>query len=426
MSLTSTQKKDNNQVELTITAGADEIVKAAQAAFVRRAKSIAVPGFRKGKAPRKVIEKMYGEGVFLEDAMNDMYPKLYSEAIKESGVEPVDRADVEIISLDYETGLTFKATVTVKPEVTVGTYKGLELAKSTPVVTDDQVDGELAKMAEKNSRTITVDDRAAKIGDQVIIDFEGFVDGVAFPGGKADGFNLTLGSKSFIDTFEDQIVGHSIGDEFEVNVSFPQEYHAAELAGKPAMFKVKLNEINAMELPALDDEFAKDVSEFDTLEDLRLDVRAKITERAEKNAQIDFENALIDKIVEGLQGDIPDCMFERRQEDMVRDFDSNLQSRGMNLNTYFQYTGMDMNTFKASFRDQAERHVKVRLALEKIANLEGIVPTVEEIEAEYQKTSENFGVELEKVKAFVAEKDVMVDIKVSKAIDFVRDNAAGQ
>ncbi len=423
MSLTSTVKKENNIVELEIAVGAEELAKAADLVFKRKVKSIAVPGFRKGKAPRKIIEKMYGEGIFLEDAMNDLYPKAYSEAIDEAGIEPVDRADVEVLSLDKETGFTFKATVTVKPEVSIKDYKGIKAEKNLRLITEEDVDAEVKRMQERNARIVTVEDRAAQMDDETVIDFEGFVDGEAFPGGKGEDFKLTLGSGSFIDTYEEQIVGHMPGEEFDVNVTFPEEYHAEELKGKPALFKVKLKEIKAKELPVLDDEFAKDVSEFDTLEEMRADIRTKIQESAENAAQNELENALIDVIVENLEGDIPECMYENRIDEIAKDFEYRLASQGMNIQMYLQYTGMQMEDFRQGFRKQAERQVKVRLALEKIAELEAIEVTAEEVEAEYNNMAEEYKMEVEKLRGFVSEKDVIADKKTSKAVEIVRSNA---
>jgi len=423
MSLKSTQKTGTNTVELEIAVSPEELREAANKVFRRKVKSITVPGFRKGKAPRQVIERMYGEGVFMEDAVNDLYPKAYGEAVDEAGIEPVDRADVEILTLDKEEGLTFKATVTVKPQVELSDYKGIEAEKVIHPVLDSDIDAEIERMRERNARILTVTDRPAKDGDEVLIDFEGYVDGQAFEGGKAEGHKITLGTQSFIDTFEQQIEGHSIGDEFEVNVTFPEQYHAENLKGKPAMFKVVLHEIKGRELPELDDEFAKDVSEFDTLAELRADLKKRKEEIAAQRAAEELENSLMDEIIKGLTAEIPEVMMENRIDEMVRDFEYRISAQGMNLDMYLQYTGMPLESFRKSFLEQAERQVKIRLALEKIAELEKLEATEEDVNAECTRIAEMHKVEVEKVKEIVPEKELSADIKATKAIDFVRDNA---
>ncbi|MDL2232814.1 trigger factor [Ruminococcaceae bacterium OttesenSCG-928-L11] len=423
MSLTSATKKETNTYELEIAVSGEDLKAATDKVYKRRAKDISVPGFRKGKAPRKIIEKMYGEGVFTEDAVNDLYPGAYSAAVEEAGIEPVDRADVEILTLDSEEGFTFKATVTVKPEVNVTNYKGIEAVKTIYRVTDEDVETEINRMRERNARIITVEDRAAQDGDNVVIDFEGFVDDVAFEGGKGDGYQLTLGSHSFIDTFEEQIVGHNPGDEFDVNVTFPEEYHAEELKGKPAVFKVKLVEIKGKELPELDDEFVKDVSEHDTVEQLREEIKKNLTEQKDRRTQEEYENKLVDQVIANLEGEIPEVMYENHIDEMVRDFEYRVQSQGMNIQLYLQYTGMDMDSFRKTFREQAERQVKIRLALEKIAELENITPTEEDIEKEYEKVAEMYQMEADKIKGIISEKDLIADFKSSKAIDIVRDSS---
>lgn len=423
MNLTSTQKKEHNIVELEIAVDADQLKAATDKAFQRKVKTLSVPGFRKGKAPRGIIEKMYGEGIFMEDAVNDLFPGAYEAAVEESGIEPVDKADIEILSLDKATGFTFKATVTVKPEVTVKNYKGIAADKIISTVTDEDVNAEIERMQQRNSRTISVDDRAAKDGDNTTIDFEGFVDDVPFDGGKGEDHQLVLGSHSFIDTFEEQIVGHSIGEEFDVNVTFPEEYHSEELKGKPALFKVKLVAIQATELPELDDEFAKDVSEFDTVAELKKDIAAKLQERKDEKAQDDFENDLVSVVVENLEGDIPECMFESKVDDMVRDFEYRLSSQGMKMDMYLQYTGMDLESFRKTFRENAERQVKIRLGLEKIAVLENLDATEEDIAKELEKLAQVYNMEVEKIKDVLPVKDLIGDIKCTKAIDLIRDSA---
>jgi trigger factor len=423
MSLISAVKKETNIYELEVAVDAETLKAASDKVFKNKAKDITVPGFRKGKAPRKLIEQMYGEGVFLEDAVNDLYPAASEAAVEEAGIEPVAPAGVEMLTLDKAVGFTFKATVTVKPEVTVKDYKGIEAEKAVYGVDDEDVDKELNRMRERNARIISIEDRPAQDGDNVIIDYEGFVDGAAFEGGTAAGQSLTLGSHSFIDTFEEQIAGHNPGDEFEVNVTFPEQYQAEELQGKPAVFKVKLLEIKGKELPELDDEFAKDVSEFDTLEELKADTLAKLAVAAEKRTNDEFEGVLIEKIIEGLEGEIPEVMYESRIDELIRDFEYRIRSQGMDIETYYRIVGMEKASMRGTFRVQAETQVKIRLALEKIAEMENIQPTEEEIAAEYARMAETYEMELERVKKLLPEKDLIADLKNNKAIDLVRDSA---
>lgn len=423
MSLTSTEKKENNIVELEVAVSAEDLKAATDKVFRRKVKTLTVPGFRKGKAPRPIIEKMYGEGIFIEDAVNDLYPGAYEAAVEEAGIEPVDRASVEMLTIDKETGFTFKATVTVKPEVSIKDYKGLAAEKIVYTVSDEDIDHEIGHMREHNARTITAEGRAAEDGDQTTIDFEGFIDGVAFEGGKGEGHQLTLGSHSFIDGFEEQIVGHMPGEEFDVNVTFPEEYHAEELKGKPALFKVKLLEIKVQELPELDDEFAKDVSEFDTLAELRADLQKRMQEDRDKRSSDEMENMLIEQIVAKLEGDIPEVMYESKVDDLLRDFEYRLSSQGMQLDMYMQYTGMDMEAFRQSFREQAERQVKMRLALEKIGQLEKLEPSEEDLEAEYKKLAESYNMDVENVRSAIPQKTLAEDLRCQKAIDLVRDSA---
>lgn len=422
MGLKSSKKIEKNKYELEISVDKDKFEDAVSKVFKREQKRISVPGFRKGKAPRTIIEKYYGEGVFYEDAINMLYPSEYEAAVKEAGIEPVDRASVEVLSVGKD-GLEFKATVTVKPEVELGEYKGIKAVKKIYKVTDDEVEHELSHVQERNARILSVEDRAAQNGDIVVIDYEGFVDNVPFEGGKAEKQNLELGSKTFIPGFEDQIVGHNIGDEFDVNVTFPEEYHAKELAGKAAVFKVKLHEIKTRELPALDDEFAKDVSEFDTLDEYKADIKKHIQEAKDRRAANDVEDAIIDQIIAGMKAEIPEVMFENSIDNMVNDFAYRLQMQGLNLDTYLQYTGMDMDSFRKTFREQAERQVKIRLALEKIAELEKLEASAEDLENEYKKIADQYKIDVEKVKSAIKEEDVKKDILMNKAIDFVRDNA---
>lgn len=424
MSLKSSNKVDTNRYELTINVPADEFDAAVEKVFKRESKKITIPGFRKGKAPRAFVEKYYGEQVFYEDAINLVYPSALESAVEEAGLKLIeDHIGFDLLESGKGKDLLFKVTVTTYPEVTIEGYKGIEIVKKPVEVTEEDIDAELVKVQDRNSRMVTVEDRAAQNGDTVEIDFEGFVDGVAFEGGKAENFNLTLGSGQFIPGFEDQVVGHNTGDEFDVNVTFPEDYHAEELKGKPAVFKIKLHEIKAKELPEIDDDFIKDISEFDTVEAYRADVKEKLTASRQKQAENDADNQLIDALVEKLQGEIPEAMYQNRINDDIREFSYRLQSQGLDLKTYMQYTGMDEKSIRDSFKPQAERQVKVRLALEKIAELENIVPTEEEIEAEYTKIADAYQMDVEKVKGFIAVSDLSLDIAVEKAMGIVRDNA---
>ncbi|MCI8496667.1 MAG: trigger factor, partial [Clostridiales bacterium] len=366
----------------------------------------------------------YGTDIFFDDAINEVYPEAIEAAVEESGLEIIDdQPDFELVNAVQGEPLVFKATLTVKPEVEIGEYKGLTAAKKAVEVKDSDVDVELSRLQERNGRIVAVEDRAAELTDNVTIDFEGFIDGVAFEGGKGEDTPLTLGSGQFIPGFEEQIVGHSTGDEFDVTVTFPEDYHAEELKGKEAVFKTKLHEIKTRELPELDDEFAKDVSEFDTLDELKADIRAKLQEKREKLSEDDVENQLIDQLIEGLKAEIPEAMFERRIDDNVRDFDSRLRSQGLDVNSYLQYTGMEMSAFRKTFREVAERQVKVRLALEKITQIEDIKPSDEELDAEFKKLAEAYNLELDKVKAIIPAKELTRDLAVEKAIQLVKDSA---
>lgn len=423
MSLKSSNKVGTNKYELEITVDKDKFEDAVAKAFKKNAKRINVPGFRKGHAPRAVVERYYGEGVFYEDAVNALYPDEYEAAVKEAGIEPVDRADVEIVSVSKEEGLVFKAKVTVKPEVEVGEYKGLKAVKKIETATDEEVEHELSHVQDRNARILTVEDKAAENGNIVNINYEGSIDGVPFEGGKAEKQDLELGSGAFIPGFEDQIVGHNTGDELDVNVTFPKEYQAKELEGKKAVFKVKINEIKKRELPALDDEFAKDVSEFDTLEDYKADVKKHIQDAKDKKAADDVDDALINQVIGGLKAEIPEVMFERSIDNFVNDFEYRLQMQGLNLKTYLKYTGMEKDAFRKTFREQAERQVKIRLALEKIADIEKFEITDDELEAEYKKLAEHYKVDTDKVKTAIAADDVKKDLLINKAVDFIHDNA---
>ena len=424
MSLKTSNKVDTNRYELEILIDGEAFRNAILTVYKREKKNISVQGFRKGKAPLSIIEKYYGEGVFFEDALNLLYADAIDAAAKEAGLTVIeDEMKFDLVSISKEDGVDFKVTLTTKPEVEVSEYKGLEVEKLICEVSDDEVKAELDRMADRNSRMVTVEDRAAELGDTAVIDFEGFVDGTAFDGGKGEGYALGLGSGQFIPGFEEQIVGHKADDEFDVNVKFPEEYGAKELAGKDATFKVKLHEIKTKELPEIDDEFAKDVSEFDTLDELKADIKAKALERKVKSADDDVENQIIDKLNEGLKAEIPEAMFRSRVEQSIKDFDYRLQMQGMNLETYMQYMGGSVDALKENFRPQAERQVKIRLALEKIVELEKIEVSAEELDKEFGVMAETYSMPVEQIKAAVPAEDLAADLAVQKAMALVKENA---
>ncbi len=423
MSLKASNKIDTNKYELEISIDSAAFCDAIQKVYKKEVKNITVKGFRKGKAPLATIERLYGEGVFFDDALNLLYEGVLLSAVDDANLKLVDVEKTDVVSVSKADGAELKVTVIVEPEVELGEYKGLKAERITPVVTDDEVNAEINRLADRNARIVAVNDRAAAMDDMTVIDFEGFVDGVAFDGGKGEGFSLTLGSGQFIPGFEDQVVGHSVGEEFDVNVTFPTDYQAEELAGKDATFKCKLHEIKAKEMPAIDDEFAKDVSEFDTLEALKEDIKAKTLERKTKTADDEVENKLIEMVVEGMKAEIPDAMIENRSNESVREFDYRLRSQGMDLETYLKYTGTTVEEFKETFRPQSEKQVKIRLALEKLVEVEGITATEEELNAEYEKIASSYGIDVEQVKAAISESDVAHDVTLNKAIDFVKSSA---
>ena len=422
MSLISSKTVDTNRVELIVEVKGEVFAAAVENAFRKNMKKITVPGFRKGKAPRAMVEKLYGKGAFLEDAMNEVYPKAYTEAVDEAGITPVDVADVEVIDVD-ETNFTFKATVTVKPTAKVEKYKGLAAPKAVAEVSDEQINHQIEQLRDRYARVISVEDRAAKLGDIADINFEGFMDEVAFDGGKGENHPLTLGSGSFIPGFEDQIVGHNIGDEFDVNVTFPEEYGEATLAGKPAVFKVKLNALKERQLPELDDEFAKDVSEFDTFEEFKNDLKAKMLESAQAQADADFENKLLAQIVAEMTVEVPECMIEARIDDLVQDFAYRMRQQGLNLEDFLRYTGDTEEKFRGNFREQALSQVKTRLAMEAVAEAEGFTVTDEDIEAEYTKLAEMYHMEADKIKGVLDARELKGDIACRKAIEVITANA---
>ena len=423
MSLKNATKLENNRVELEIEVDAATFEAAVNAAYKKDVKRMAVPGFRKGKAPRALIEKTYGSGVFYETAMNDVYPSALDEAIKASEYEYVeDKIDLDVVSVGPE-GLVFKATITVKPEVTLRGYKSLKATKKVEAVSDEDVENELKKLQERNARMVSVEDRAAEMGDTVTFDFEGFQDGVAFEGGKGENHALVLGSGQFIPGFEEQLVGAAVDADVEVNVTFPEEYHAPELAGKPAVFKCKVHKIEKKELPEIDDELIKDCTDFETVDEFKADAKKRLEEQREKAAQDAVDEKLVEGLLKCMKADIPEAMYERAIDDRIQDFAYRLQSQGLSLELYLQYTGMDEKAFRDSFREQAEKQVKVRLTLEAIAKKEKIQPSDEELEAEYAKFAEQYGMEVDKVKAAIPATALIEDLSVSKAMDFVKEHA---
>ena len=424
MSLKETKNVGTNRYELEIVVDGEKFREAIKEAYKKNAKNINVPGFRKGKAPYAFVEKYYGAEVFFEDALNLIYSDVVDEAITESGLKVInDKMDFDMVSISKEDGVDFKVTLTTYPEIEIGEYKGLKAEKVIAKVDDAEIDAQINSMADRNARMVEVSDRAAEMGDTVTIDFEGFCDGVAFDGGKAEGHALELGSGQFIPGFEDQIVGKNIGDEFDVNVTFPTEYGAENLAGKDATFKCKLHEIKVRELPEIDDEFAKDVSEFDSLDALKADLKAKALERKQKAAEEEVENDLVQQIVDSIKGEIPEAMFENRLNQSVEEFAYRLQSQGLNLETYLKYTNATIDEFKNSFRPQAESQVKFRLALEKIVELEKIEATEEDINAQIEKMAKDYGMEVEQIKNAVPTEEIAKDLAVGKAIDFIKENA---
>ena len=422
MSLTKCESIEKNRFELQFSVDKATFDAAVDKVYRKQVKSITVPGFRKGKAPKSIIEKMYGTGVFYEDAINDIIPVAYPAALEESKLDVVGQPELDIVSID-ENGLVLSAKVYVKPEVEIKDYLGIEVEKEVTPVTDEDVDKEIQTVRERNSREIDVTDRAAEMGDTAVIDFEGFCDGVAFEGGKGTDYALKLGSGSFIPGFEEQVAGKNIDEEFDVNVTFPAEYHAADLAGKEAVFKVKIHALTKVELPELDDDFAKDVSEFDTFDEYKADLKAKIEKRHETAADNAVEEKLVEALIEKLEADIPEPMFVEETENFVRDYDSRLRAQGLDLGTYFKYTGLTLDALREQMRPQAERQVKARLALEKIVALENIEATEDDINEEYQNIATAYGVELDQVKASIDSEAIAADMKVKKAMELVKEKA---
>lgn len=422
MEIISNNKTAVNTVEVEFKNSVDEFENALQAAYLKKRKNITIPGFRKGKATRKMIETQYGEGVFYDEAVNTLYRENIDKVITEAGLEVVDMPNIEVTKVEKEEGVTFKAVFTTKPEVNISDYKGIKATKIVNNVTDEDVDKELENRRNRNARIIEVSDRAAEKGDTVVFDFEGFVDGKAFEGGKAAKYPLELGSGQFIPGFEDQIIGKNINEEFEVNVKFPADYAAEELRDKDAAFKCIIHEIKGKELPVLDDEFAKD-NDFDTLDDFKADIRKKLQEQAEGYADAKVENDLNEAIIAKLEGEIPDVMYEHRIDEMVRDWEFRNRYQGVTVQDFLKYTGQTMEQFRGNFRDPAEKQIKLRLALEKIAELENIQVSDEDIEEEYKRLADEHKMEVEKVKKIIDQKSISEDIKVEKAFKVVKDSA---
>ena len=420
------EKLEKNMAKLTIEVSAEDLDKAMEKAYQKQKSRISLPGFRKGKAPRKMIESMYGKGVFMEDAVNSLVPQEYTKALGECDLEIVSQPEINVTQMEPGKALIFTADVAVKPEVTLGDYKGVEVPKSEITVTDEEVDAEVKKEQDKNARTVAVEDRAAANGDITTIDFEGFVDGVAFEGGKGTDYALTLGSGTFIPGFEDQLVGANTGDHVEVKVTFPEEYQAKELAGKEAVFQCDVKKIETKEVPELDDEFAKDVSEFDTLAEYKEDVKKKLTEKKEKEARTAKENAAVDKAIENAQMDIPELMTKTECRQMMDDFSRRMQQQGLSMEQYFQFTGQSMDKMMEDMKPQALKRIQTRLVLEKVAEAENIQPSEEEITEEIQKMADAYKMEADKIREAIGEsglEQMKKDMAVQKAVTVIADAA---
>lgn len=423
MSLKSTNKVETNKVELEIEISPEAFEEAIEKAYQKAKKNIQIRGFRKGKAPRKLIEKEYGENVFFEDAVNLLYGPEVDSVIAESGLELVARPEAEVTSVDKAKGVEIKVTCITKPEVEIDGYKGIEAEKSVKAVTDEDVAKEADKLREKNMRIVTVDDRAAEMGDDVLIDFEGFKDDVAFEGGKAEDFTLSLGSGQFIPGFEEAVVGHNAGEQFDINVTFPEDYQAKELAGAPVVFKINLKSISKKELPELDDEMIKDSTEFDTVDEFKADVKKKLEEAAEKEADAVVEEKLFDTVIANLKAEIPQVMFDNRVNEMVSELEQRLAPQGISLELYLQYSGQTMESLRKMYGEQAEKQVKLRLALEKVAQLENIEVSEDECNAEFDKLAEQYKMPVEQIKVYIRAEDLKKDIAVGKAVDLIKDSA---
>ncbi len=417
-----TKKEEANAYELVVSVDGETFEKAINKVYKKEVKKINIQGFRKGKAPRRIIEKMYGTEVFYDDAMQDCYPEALYAAAEEAGVKIVAVESLEAIEASAE-GFTFKAQVIVEPEMEIDGYKGIEIEKKSTEVTDELIDKEIEQVRERNSRLVTVEDRAAENGDTAVIDFEGFVDGEAFEGGKSEGYNLSLGSGNFIPGFEEQIVGHKAGEEFSIFVNFPEEYQAEELQGKEAEFKIVLHEIKTKELPEVDDEFVQDVSDKETLDEYKEELRETVGKRLVDEAEKDVDDKIAEKLMELVQGEIPEAMYENQTNEMIRDFENRLRSQGLDMDTYMRYMGMDVNALKGMYRTDAEKRVKLRLALETIAKKENIEVTEADLDEEYGKLAETYKMDVDKVKAAIAADSLSEDVRVQKALDLVKASA---
>ena len=420
------EKLEKNMAKLTVEVPAENVEKAIQGAYNKMKKSINIPGFRKGKAPRQLIEKMYGKEVFYNDAIDAMLPSAYSDAVEECGEEIVSHPQIDVVQIESGKPFVFTATVAVKPAVELGEYKGIQVEKAPIEVTDEEIEAQVNKEREANSRTVTVEDRAVQKGDIATIDFEGFVDGVAFDGGKGENYDLEIGSNTFIPGFEDQLVGAEIGKELDVNVTFPEEYGAKELAGKAAVFKCKVNGIKVKELPEADDEFAQEVSEFDTLDEYKADIKAKLLKDKEDEAKRAKEDAVIGKIVENATMDIPDAMVEYQTQQMLDDFGRRMQSQGLSLEQYFQFTGMTEADYKEQMKPRALQNIQSRLVLEAVAEAEKLEATEEDLEKEYAKMAEQYKLDVDKVKEIFGEyqkEELKKDIIIQKAAELVTEAA---
>ena len=414
-------KEKEYEVELVVSVDGEVFEKAIEAVYKRQVKKINVQGFRKGKAPLRIIEKLYGAEVFYDDAMQDCYPDALYEAAEEAGVKIVAVETLEAIKAGKD-GFTFKAQVVTEPTMDINNYKGIEVEKKSTEVTEELIEKEIEQVRERNSRLVTVD-RAAENGDTAVIDFEGFVDGVAFEGGKAEGYNLSLGSGNFIPGFEEQIVGHTAGEEFSINVQFPENYASEELKGKAAEFKIVLHEIKTKELPEVDDEFVQDVSDKETLDEYKEELRETVGKRLKDEAEKDVDDQISAKLIELLEGEIPQVMFDKQADEMIKDFEMRLRSQGLDMNTYMQYMGMDVNALRGMYKEDAEKRVKLRLALETIAKKENIEVTEADLDEEYGKIAETYKMDVEKVKESVPADSLSEDVKVQKALNLVKDNA---
>lgn len=422
--MSTVEKVDKNLVSFEFSVGPEEFEKAIEKAYRKNVKKINIQGFRKGKAPRAIIERFYGKEIFYEDAINIVLPEAYDNAVKENNLSPVDQPEIDLKGeISKENGVTFTAKVTVKPEVELGKYKGIEATKVTHRTLKKDIDAEIEKMRERNSRMVSVEDRAVQKDDIVTIDFEGFKDGVAFDGGKGENFDLTIGSGQFIPGFEDQLIGKNIGDDFEIQVTFPEEYHVEELKGQPAVFKVKIHGIKVKELPELDDEFAKDVSEFDTLEELKANTKEKLSAANKERAAHETEENVIDAVCAATEIDIPDAMINTQIESMIRDLDMQMRYQGLDVQKYMQYTGTTMEALKEQYREEATKRVKTSLILEKVCEVENIAVSDDEIEAEYKDMSDKNGMKLEDIKKYVSKEEVEDRLKAQKTIKFLVDNA---